>query len=179
VQVNERFYGGPYLRGTGTVRVWRPSPKGCGQRLISPWTEEFPVDQQLSLYPSVTETTTPVVTQTVVITEKVEVSPSRPASYLIKPDSVWGWQELRDYVVAQIEALFGPSPRDLRKEKSIFSSFIDRFGTDAPRIARYAFESPATKGLWGNAPIRVTRFTRASDEWFAVPILDRLQKVTV
>ena len=42
--------------------------------------------QQLSLYSS---ETVPTVTQTVVITEKVEVSPPRPASYIIKADSEW------------------------------------------------------------------------------------------
>jgi hypothetical protein len=130
--------------------------------------------QQLSLYSPETETV-PIVSQTVVITERVEVSPPRPASYIIKPDTEWGWQELRDYVVAQIEARFGPFPRELAKEKSIFSSFVDRFGPRAPLIARYAFE--VSKGMWGNAPVRVTRFTRASDEWFAQVILRRLSGV--
>jgi hypothetical protein len=132
--------------------------------------------QQLSSYSS---ETVPTVTQTVVITEKVEVSPPRPASYIIKADSEWGWQELRDYVVAAIEARFGPFPRHLPQEVSVMKSFMERFGTDAPRIARYAFESPVTKGMWGNAPIRVTRFTRASDEWFAKPILKQLQRANV
>ena len=81
--------------------------------------------------------------------------------------------------VAAIEARFGPFPRHLPQEVSVMKSFMERFGTDAPRIARYAFESPVTKGMWGNAPIRVTRFTRASDEWFAKPILKQLQRANV
>jgi hypothetical protein len=137
------------------------------------------MDQQLSLYPSQPGSTQtevgPVVAQTVIITERVEISPPRPASYLIKPDSSWGWEELRDYVVAQIESRFGPFPRELAREKSVFSSFKDRFGSKAPEIARFAFE--VEKGMWGNAPIRITRFQRASDEWFAAVILRRLAEV--
>jgi hypothetical protein len=54
-------------------------------------------------------------------------------------------------------------------------SFTERFGHDAPRIARAAYE--VYKGYWGGAPIRLSRFSRASDAWFAVRILEDLKKV--
>jgi hypothetical protein len=111
------------------------------------------------------------VSQSVTITERVEISPSR-VSYSLKPDNEWGWEELRAYVVDQVESLFGPFPRDLPKEVSIMKSFTERFGKDAPRIARAAYE--VHKGYWGGAPIRLSRFTRASDEWFARVILASL-----
>lgn len=109
------------------------------------------------------------VSQSVTITERVEV---RPAGYKFKADNQWGWEELRDYVVAQVEERFGPFPRDLPKEVSIMKSFTERFGPNAPRIARAAYE--VHKGMWGGAPIRLTRFTRASDAWFAQVILAQL-----
>lgn len=120
------------------------------------------MDQQLSLAG---------VSQSVVITERVEVTPSH-VSYKLKPDNEWGWEELRDYVVDQVEQNFGLFPRDLPKEVSIMKSFTERFGHDAPRIARAAYE--VYKGYWGGAPIRISRFTRASDEWFARVILKDL-----
>jgi hypothetical protein len=121
------------------------------------------MEQQLSME---------VVTQSVVITERVEVTPIRPVSYKLKPDDQWGWEELRDYVVDMVEVHFGLFPRDLPKEVSIMKSFTERFGHDAPRIARAAYE--VHKGYWGGAPIRLSRFTRASDEWFARVILAQL-----
>lgn len=121
------------------------------------------MDQQLSLAG---------VSQSVTITERVEIVPVSPVSYKLKPDNEWGWGELRDYVVAQVEERFGPFPRDLPKEVSIMKSFTERFGHDAPRIARAAYE--VYKGYWGGAPIRISRFTRASDEWFARVILKDL-----
>jgi hypothetical protein len=121
------------------------------------------MDQQLSLVG---------VTQSVTVTERVEVTPARSVSYKLKPDNEWGWEELRDYVVDQVEQHFGLFPRDLPKEVSIMKSFTERFGHDAPRIARTAYE--VYKGYWGGAPIRISRFTRASDEWFARVILAQL-----
>jgi hypothetical protein len=121
------------------------------------------MEQQLSLG---------VVTQSVTITERVEVGPLRPLSYKLKPDNEWGWEELRDYVVDMVEQHFGLFPRDLPKEVSIMKSFMERFGHDAPRIARAAYE--VHKGYWGGAPIRIARFARASDEWFARVILAQL-----
>lgn len=123
------------------------------------------MDQQLSMYGT-------GVSQSVTITERVEVSPLGPSSYRLKPDNEWGWTELRDYVVDMVEHYFGLFPRDLPKEVSIMKSFTERFGHDAPRIARAAYE--VHKGYWGGAPIRLSRFARASDEWFARVILAQL-----
>jgi hypothetical protein len=111
------------------------------------------------------------VSQSVIITERVEVSPSR-ISYKLKPDNEWGWEDLRDYVVDQVEEHFGLFPRDLPKEVSIMKSFKERFEGDAVRIVRAAYE--VHKGYWGGAPIRLSRFARASDEWFARVILAQL-----
>jgi hypothetical protein len=125
------------------------------------------MEQQMSLYG-----TGVAVSQSVTIIERVEVSPTRSVGYKLKPDEQWGWEELRDYVVDQVEAHFGLFPRDLPKEVSIMKSFTERFGPDAPRIARAAYE--VYNGYWGGAPIRLARFTRASDEWFARVILAQL-----
>jgi hypothetical protein len=125
------------------------------------------MEQQMSLYG-----TGVAVSQSVTITEKVEVTPAYPLSYKLKADHEWGWEELRDYVVDMVEQRFGLFPRDLPKEVSIMKSFTERFGRDAPRIARAAYE--VYQGYWGGAPIRLSRFARASDEWFARVILAQL-----
>lgn len=108
------------------------------------------------------------------VTEKVQVTPraSQSKTHLMKSDEHWGWSELRDYVVEQIEQRHGPFPRDARKEASIFKRFISTYGGAAPIVARYAFE--VADGFWNGAPISVNRFTRGSDEWFADVILERL-----
>lgn len=114
------------------------------------------------------------------VTERVLVQPVVPApehlysptAYLAVADEAWGWEELRDYVVRQIFQVVGTFPRDRAKEKSIFSAFLGRFGPDAPRIARYAFEIAG--GYWKNAPISVNRFCKASDAYFGQPILEHL-----
>ena len=68
------------------------------------------MDQQLSLVG---------VSQSVTITERVAITPISPASYKLKSEhNEWGWEELRDYVVAQVEEHFGLFPRDLPKEVS-------------------------------------------------------------
>lgn len=89
-------------------------------------------------------------------------------TYVGRTDEQWDWQALRDYVVREIEARFGPAPRDARKEAGIFKSFLARWGSAAPAIARFAFESH--DGYWRGAPISVNRFCLASDEYFAAVI---------
>jgi hypothetical protein len=109
----------------------------------------------------------------VVETISVVVGPSTSRGYLMKPDSAWTWSDLRDYVVAEIERCSGTFPRNQRKEQGIFSRFIAEFGpTDSAAIARHAFE--VCNGWWGNAPISVNRFCRASDDFFSRPILARI-----
>lgn len=115
------------------------------------------------------------VSQEVHVVETVEViqRPSEVRTDLLTPESSWGWEEVRDYVVAQIEARTGTFPRDARKEASIFQRFCRQFGPDAPAIARFAFE--VADGRWKGAPIGINRFCKASDSWFADPILARIK----
>ena len=112
---------------------------------------------------------------TVSIIEEVKVThrPTESVTHLLKDSEQWGWSELRDYVVAEIEKRFGQQPSDGRKEKSIFTAFIDRWGDRAALIARFAFEGPAD-GWWHNAPISVNRFCKNSDPYFSIPIAERL-----
>ena len=113
-------------------------------------------------------------TSEVVIEETVKVT-SQPSmvskAYLAKDE--WDWNDLRDYVVGQIEERFGAFPRDSRKESGIFKSFLGRYGADrAQAIARFAFE--IGDGRWKGAPISVNRFCKGSDPYFGDVILARL-----
>lgn len=115
-------------------------------------------------------------TSQVVVESKVSVTPlvqSQPRSDMLKPVEQWGWQELRDYVVAQIIETHGPFPINSRKEFGIFSRFVKAYGADAGRIAQYAF-GPACNGWWRGAPVSVTRFCQGSDAFFADRILEIL-----
>ena len=116
-------------------------------------------------------------TTEVVIEERLTVThkPSASRAYLGKSD--WSWDDLRDYVVAQIEERFGPFPRDSRKESGIFKSFLARWEGQAQGIARYAFE--VADGRWGGAPISVNRFCKNSDPYFAQVIAERLVETPV
>jgi hypothetical protein len=97
-----------------------------------------------------------------------------PVTHVMTEQSRWSWQELRDYVVGRIIATHGPYPRNDKKEMGIFKSFADRWGPDAPDIAKFAFEQMG--GYWKNAPISVNRFCKASDPYFATPIIDHLNR---
>lgn len=114
----------------------------------------------------VTETTVPV------IQEKVHVTPVSGAAYLLKADDKWTWEDLRDYVMSQIEQYHGPQLRNAVKEASIFKGFMNRHGAKAVAIARFAFE--VQRGMWQRAPISVNRFCAGSDPYFAKPISERL-----
>jgi len=89
----------------------------------------------------------------------------------ISPDK-WGWEEIRDYVVAEIEKRFGPFPRDTKKEYGIFMSFKGRWQDKAGLIAKHAFE--IEDGRWAGAPMSVNRFCKNSDPFFAAPIVQRI-----
>ena len=90
----------------------------------------------------------------------------------MKSDESWGWQELRDYVIREIERRHGPQVRNPKTESSIFKSFITRWPDQAVAIAKTAFE--VHNGMWRNAPISVNRFCKASDEYFAAVIAKNL-----
>lgn len=113
------------------------------------------------------------VTETVpVVTERVRVTPVSGAAYLLKEDSQWTWEDLRDYVMGQIEQYHGPQVRHAVKEASIFKGFLKRHGDKAVAIARFAFE--VQRGMWQRAPISVNRFCAGSDPYFADVISGRL-----
>lgn len=108
------------------------------------------------------------------IQETVVVRPSAATAYLAKPTEDWSPAELRDYVVHQIETRHGPFPRDEVKEMAIFKSFASRWPEQrAQAIARFAFEIAG--GYWKGSPIKITRFCKASDTYFAAEIDKRLQ----
>jgi hypothetical protein len=86
--------------------------------------------------------------------------------------TAWGWEQLRDYVIAGIERTSGPFPRNFLTEPSIFKSFIGRYGVDAQEIARAAFEVHA--GYWRGAPVSVTRFAKGNDPFFGDVIRDAI-----
>lgn len=109
---------------------------------------------------------------TPVVKESVRVTPVAGSSYLMKPDSQWTWEDLRDYVMGQIVAHHGPQLRNPVKEAGIFKGFMARYGDKAVGIARFAFEQQ--RGMWQRAPISVTRFCKGSDPYFADQIAKRL-----
>lgn len=108
---------------------------------------------------------TPTVRETVRVT-------SVGASYLMRPDAEWSWEDLRDYVMTQIIAFHGPQLRNQVKEAAIFKGFMARYEDKAVGIARFAFEQQ--RGMWQRAPISVTRFCKGSDPYFADVIAKRL-----
>lgn len=119
-----------------------------------------------------------VTTTAPAIVQQVTVTPNVPRSDLLSPDTQrWGWEEFRDYVVAKITETFGPFPRDARKEHAIFRRFFSEYGSDAIAIVDYAF-GPICGGMWRGAPISINRFCKASDDYFAKAILERLADVS-
>lgn len=106
------------------------------------------------------------------VRETVRATPVAGAAYLMKADSDWTAEDLRDYVMAQVERFHGPQLRNTMKEASIFKSFMGRYGDKAVSIARFAFE--VQRGMWHRAPITATRFCKASDQYFADVIVERL-----
>jgi hypothetical protein len=122
----------------------------------------------------VTEVMTgPLVTREVPapVVSTVTASKSTAATaFLLKKAKDWTWQDLRDYVVAEITERFGTPQRDALKESIIFKAFIERHGiVNAVLIATAAYR--IHRGMWRNAPISVTRFTKNNDPYFADVLL--------
>jgi hypothetical protein len=110
-----------------------------------------------------------------VITERVSVRrPETRITDVGKASATWTWEDLRNYVVRQIEATHGPFPRDAAKEGGIFKAFLSRWENLAGPIAEFAFEE--CEGMWRGAPVAVTRFCKGSDPYFAAPIAERLTR---
>lgn len=122
------------------------------------------------------QVSTVVVKQAVTpVVERVTITPISSSTHLLRQEDQWSWSELRDYVMAEIVQRHGPQPRNPKTEASIFKSFLSRWPDgQAVRIAKAAFE--IHDGMWGKAPISVNRFCKASDPFFAIPVLTRLEK---
>lgn len=112
----------------------------------------------------------------VTVTSTVTTAPVTETAkgYLMKHVDQWTWQDLRDYVITSATERFGPQLRDAVKEKSIFSSFVNRYGPErAAMVAMVAFN--VYEGMWASAPVGVTRFCKGSDRYFADVILAQLE----
>lgn len=107
-------------------------------------------------------------------TEKV-VAPSVSKTFLTGSEHgmEWGWEQIRDYVVAGIEQQTGSFPRNPLTEAGIFKGFKARWGELAGPIAIYAID--VAEAWWQNAPISVNRFCKGSDPYFADPISKRVE----
>lgn len=128
-------------------------------------------DTELDTAGVVRRVVAPVVTLTVSRSSDAVAVPApaiMPRSDLLSSAQGWTWEQLRDYVVAQVLELHGPFPRDAVKEAAIFRSFVSRWGEQAGPIAVAAFT--AHGGYWRSAPIGVNRFSKGSDPYFAVII---------
>jgi hypothetical protein len=121
-------------------------------------------------------TSVPQVRETVTITplpasEPVAARETRRTD-VGKPAEEWGWEDLRTYVVRQIETFHGEFPKDPARIAGIFKSFCSRYGAMAGPIAVAAFE--IHRGYWRGSPISVTRFCKGSDQYFGNVIASRL-----
>ena len=122
----------------------------------------------------VVKTEVPSITDTI----EVEINHAPPRarreerrSYFDVPDEEWTWENLRDYVVHEIEQRFGMFPRGYA-EIGIFKRFVATWGAQSAAIARYVFE--IENGWWLNRPVTITRFCIKSDKFFARPISQKL-----
>jgi hypothetical protein len=94
-------------------------------------------------------------------------------TFIGKDPATWTADDLRSYVVTQIEQRHGAWPRKAPQEVSIFTSYVNRYGEFAGRIAVYVFQD--LKGYWRGAPVNhPNRFSKGSDEWFGDVIRERL-----
>jgi hypothetical protein len=121
-------------------------------------------------------TSAPQVRETITITP---LPPSEPAAAretrktdIGKPAEEWTWEDVRNYVVRQIETFHGEFPKDPARIASIFKGFHRRHGAMAGPIAVAAFD--VHRGYWRGSPISVTRFCQGSDLYFSEPIKGRL-----
>lgn len=125
---------------------------------------------------TVNQTVTQTVTQMMVtepvpaVVERVTVvRANEGASYHAKAPGLWNWTDLRDYLLCEIEQRHGLQVHDSLKESGILKAFISRWGIEkAVAIAKASME--VHDGMWRNAPITITRFSKASDPYFAAVI---------
>lgn len=109
--------------------------------------------------------------QRLVLTTSVR-SESASKQHLLRRDEQWSWQEVRDYVLEQIQLRQGAQPLDGHKLIGIFKGFVGRWGDQAAPICRYVFET--CDGIWMGRPVTVTSWCRNADPYFAQAISERL-----
>ncbi len=119
-----------------------------------------------------TRGTTPVVAPSVRVTTTVRRAPGGRTDLLSDPAS-WDAAQLRDYLVRRITEIHGPFPREAVKETAIVRGFLARWGEMAGPIAVHVMETRS--GMWNNAPVGIGRFCKASDDYFARPVAERLR----
>lgn len=104
------------------------------------------------------------------VTEEVTVTPVSPelAALAGKPDEEWTEADLALFITQETERLNGPQ-LPVADAAGILSGFWSRYGHDAVRIARRAFE--AHQGQWRGAPVTLRRFADSQDGFFAGPLL--------
>jgi hypothetical protein len=113
-------------------------------------------------------TSAPRVRETVTVTRDETLATEVRTTDVGKNPAEWNWEDLRNYVVRQIQTFHGEFPIDQMKLSGIFKGFLRRHGAMAGPIAVAAFD--LHHGRWKGAPISVTRFCAGSDPYFAEPI---------
>ena len=100
---------------------------------------------------------------------------SHESTYLMKPDSEWGWRDLRDYIRWSCQRIGFSHETDSRAEQSIYSSFLRRYPNGIGiKIARYVVE--LTDGRWHGYPVTEYTFRKSFDEEFAQAILRLMER---
>lgn len=133
------------------------------------------INFQTALDKSPTSTLVVSVPTVTVTTRRPEGKANEKRTHLVSTSDTWTWQQLRDYVVEQIEARSGKFPRNLAAEAGIFKRFMGKYEDGmAARIARFAFDN--CDGMWKGSPVGITRFCKNSDPYFGDPIQDRLNR---
>lgn len=104
------------------------------------------------------------------VTESVTIIPvsERTARLCQSGPASWSTDDLAWYLREEIARLHGPQ-LPCPGEDVIVRQFHERFGADAVRIARAAFEHRA--GMWMGAPVTMARFRASHDEFFSRPLL--------
>lgn len=91
-----------------------------------------------------------------------------PKSHLASSHEDWTWEQLRDYLKANI-SVEGYEPF---KVASIVKGFMARWGGQAVAIAKYLIEDE--EGVWAGHPVTITSFCKGSDLYVASPVSERL-----
>lgn len=93
--------------------------------------------------------------------------------YLLKEDLDWDWQDLRDFILDEMESRGISVDEPAAKVSGIIKSFFKRWDLKGIAIARNIFE--IREGQWYNHPITITNFCENQDPYFAKPVFDQTQ----